>query len=106
MVDTNNEYKAISYNVGFCAYLPDFTFFMDGGSQSWAKSESSVCETAENISQLLNKENADFVSLQEVDSDSTRTYHVDETKLLRQNMPQYYNVSACCFDSPFLFWPI
>lgn len=34
MVDSSKEYKAISYNIGFCAYLPDFTFFMDGGSQS------------------------------------------------------------------------
>lgn len=60
-------------------------------------------DTADSIANLLNEENADFVSIQEADSDSTRTYHVDETKILRQNMPKYYNVSACCFDSPFLF---
>ena len=33
-LDRKGTYKAISYNIGFCAYLPDFSFFMDGGSQS------------------------------------------------------------------------
>lgn len=29
-VKTGAEYTALTYNVGFGAYTPDFTFFMDG----------------------------------------------------------------------------
>lgn len=105
-VEIGKEYKSLSYNIGFCAYLHDFSFFMDGGKSSWAKSADSVTETAQNISQLLKSENADFVSLQEVDSDSTRTYHINEVDIINNNLDKYSNVTACCFDSPFLFWPV
>lgn len=36
------EYSALTYNIGFGAYTPDFSFFMDGGKFSWAKSKDSV----------------------------------------------------------------
>lgn len=39
---TEKEYSALTYNVGFGAYTPDFSFFMDGGKSSWAKSKESV----------------------------------------------------------------
>ena len=38
------EYTALTYNIGFGAYTPDFSFFMDGGESSWAKSKESVLE--------------------------------------------------------------
>ena len=31
---TEKEYSALTYNVGFGAYTPDFSFFMDGGKSS------------------------------------------------------------------------
>lgn len=36
---TGKEYSALTYNIGFGAYTPDFSFFMDGGKSSWAKSK-------------------------------------------------------------------
>ena len=39
---TEKEYSALTYNIGFGAYTPDFSFFMDGGRSSWAKSKDSV----------------------------------------------------------------
>ena len=74
----NTEYIAVSYNIGFGAYTPDFTFFMDGGTQSWAKSKESVISCIDNDVALLQKQNADIIFLQEVDFNSTRSYHVDE----------------------------
>ena len=40
------SYTISSYNIGFGAYTPEFTFFMDGGKQSVAESPESVvaCE--------------------------------------------------------------
>ena len=29
---TEQEYGAVTYNIGFGAYTPDFSFFMDGGN--------------------------------------------------------------------------
>ena len=44
-LSTGKEYSALTYNIGFGAYTPDFSFFMDGGKSSWAKSKKSVIST-------------------------------------------------------------
>ena len=44
---TEKEYSALTYNIGFGAYTPDFSFFMDGGKSSWAKSKESVKKTVQ-----------------------------------------------------------
>ncbi|MCQ2751839.1 MAG: hypothetical protein MJ189_01890 [Coriobacteriales bacterium] len=104
-VNTSKEHKAISYNIGFSAYVHNFSFFMDGGRESWAKSKESVIDTTNKITKFLKEQNADFYSLQEVDSKGTRTYNVNEVQMIQDGMNEY-NTYAVCFDSPFLFWPI
>lgn len=49
---TGTEYSALTYNIGFGAYTPDFSFFMDGGKSSWAKSKESVLETVSGAGKL------------------------------------------------------
>ena len=100
-------YTLLSWNIGFGAYTQDFSFFMDGGTQSWAESEPALQENLTAIGQLLTAQQADLVLLQEVDVDSTRTYHVDEREVL---LRQYGTQGRSCvfaqnYDSPFLLYP-
>ena len=75
---TEKEYSALTYNVGFGAYTPDFSFFMDGGKSSWAKSKESVESDIQGAGELVASKDPDFALIQEVDLNSTRSYHVDE----------------------------
>ena len=34
---TQRPYFIMTYNIGFGAYRPDFSFFMDGGKSSWGR---------------------------------------------------------------------
>ena len=52
-VKVGEEYTALSYNIGFGAYTPDFTFFMDGGTQSWAASKESVIDCIDGDIKLI-----------------------------------------------------
>jgi hypothetical protein len=61
------ELKIITYNIGFAAYTPEYSFFMDGGEYSRAVSEESVHSVMADIALLLKSENADFLMLEEVD---------------------------------------
>lgn len=54
---------------------------MDGGTESWAWSEERLTENLNHIADFL-KGQADFCLVQEVDIDSTRSYHVDEREPL------------------------
>ena len=102
---TGQVYTAMTYNIGFGAYTPDFSFFMDGGKSSWAKSKESVTETVKGAGTLVASMNPDFAMIEEIDLDSTRSYHVDEYDLLKECMPQAYTVFAKNYHSAFLFYP-
>lgn len=106
VLDKDKELKIISYNTGFGAYEPDFSFFMDGGEYSWAFSEERLQKNLNNIGDFLKKQNSDFIFLQEVDFDSTRTYHVDERQIYYDKLPDYSYVCAQNYDSPFIMYPI
>ncbi len=102
----NTEYTAVSYNIGFGAYTPDFTFFMDGGTQSWAKSEESVISCIENDITLLQNQKADMIFLQEVDFVSTRSYYVNEVEKIRNSSDKISSSLAVNYHSAFLFYPL
>ncbi len=101
----DTEYTAVTYNVGFGAYTPDYTFFMDGGKESWAVSEENMRDTINGAAELVQSLDADLILLQEVDLDSTRTYHVDQYALFQEAFPDYCHNFAVNYDSPFLFYP-
>ena len=102
---TATEYKLLSYNIGFCAYTPDFGFFMDGGKGSRAKSAAAVCEVIDGIVALVGTENPDLLLLQEVDKRSQRACKVDEAAAFDAALSGYTSVYAINWDSPYLFFP-
>ena len=102
-------YRIVSWNIGFGAYEADYGFFMDGGTQSWAWSEERLDANLAKIGQFLSGQDADFLLVQEIDVDSTRSYHVDEYKVIEGYLNQqrdYDQTFAQNYDSPFLFYPL
>lgn len=99
------SYRIMTYNIGFGAYLPDYSFFMDGGKSSWGKDKESVTGAVRGAGELAAGVDPDFVLFQEVDRDGTRSYHIDELELLGQYIKGYYYTYAQNYDSPFLFFP-
>ena len=104
-VSPGKAYFIMTYNIGFGAYRKDYSFFMDGGKSSWAKDEESLMAAICGMGEIINDANPDFVLLQEVDIDGTRSYHINELDLLNQMVKGYYYDFAQDYDSPFLFFP-
>ena len=48
-VEAGKEYGILSYNIGFGAYEDDYSFFMDGGTESRAWSEERLTANIERI---------------------------------------------------------
>lgn len=59
---TNHNYCIATYNIGFGAYLPDFSFFMDGGKSSWAKSKKSVQYAVSSAGKTIKKKRLTLLS--------------------------------------------
>lgn len=106
VVPVDETMSVDSWNIGFAAYLQDYSFFMDGGEESRARSEEAVKDNMENITATLQGENSDFYLIQEVDTDATRSFHVDESEIIKNGFKDYSNTFAVNYDSPYLFYPI
>ena len=105
-VKAGTAYTVVSYNMGFGAYESDYSFFMDGGTESWAWSKERLDTNLKNIAELLKEQNAAFYIVEEVDTDATRSYHRNEADILRGALTGYSSVWGQNYDSPFLFWPL
>ncbi len=102
---TGQCYRIMTYNIGFGAYHPEYSFFMDGGKSSWGRDADSVTAAVCGAGVLIQEENPDFALVQEVDRDGTRSYHIDELELLNRFTEGCYYTYAQNYDSPFLFFP-
>lgn len=100
------EYTIITQNLGFGAYTRDFTFFMDGGKQSWAESPESVKECISKATDTVSSFDPDFILFQEVDIDSTRSYHIDQYAMLSEAFSGFSRIKAINYDSAFLMYPL
>ncbi len=106
-VSPGETYRVASYNIGFGAYSDDFTFFMDGGKESRARSAQAVEENVTGALAEIQALQPDFALLQEVDVDGTRSHHVDELTMILEALGGDYDASfAQNYDSPYLFWPL
>lgn len=115
-VTLGTEYSIVTYNVGFGAYTHDFSFFMDSGTMkdgtkvtgknSKAASKETVLENINGSAELITKGDYDFVLLQEVDLDSTRSYHVNQYDIFSNAFKDMSRNYGICYDSAFLFYPL
>ncbi|MGN1061822.1 MAG: endonuclease/exonuclease/phosphatase family protein, partial [Candidatus Scatosoma sp.] len=64
-MQTGQTYTVTTYNIGFGAYTPDFTFFMDGGKESRAASEESVKTHVTAAAETAKDFSPDFALFQE-----------------------------------------
>ena len=113
---TGEAYTALTYNIGFGAYNHDFSFFMDSGTMldgtpvqgtmGRAQSADIVNTNTSGVIGALQTAAPDFCLLQEADVDATRSFHIDQTALIRTAMPAYASVYASNFHSAFLFYPL
>ncbi len=112
----SHEYTIITNNFGFGAHDKDFSFFMDTGVMkdgtpvrgelSVASSKEKVEENTNKLIEFLNKEASDFIILQEVDTDSTRGFKVNQCKMIEESLKDYASIFDCNLHVPYLMYPI
>lgn len=115
LLTTDTPYTAVSCNMGFGAYGPDYSFFMDTGEMldgtstqglhGRALSRESVLENTQTALDTLQELDADLLLLQEVDENAHRSYRVNQRELTAEAFPGYSHVWGENFHSGFLFYP-
>lgn len=114
-LELGKEYTAATYNIGFGAYTPDYTFFMDEGVMNDGTPKTGVHGTAvsrESVEactagavQMMQDIAPDFALFQEVDTNSTRSFQVNQQEAIESAFASYGSTFAVNFHSSFLAYP-
>ncbi len=78
----DREMHILSWNIGYAGLGKESDFFMDGGEHVNAADEAAVDRYLSGIRETLGEREYDAVMLQEVDTDSTRTFRINEAERL------------------------
>lgn len=88
-IDSNKSFSITTFNIGYCGLDDKQDFFLDGGTGSRSSSEEKTKENLDAITSFIKNKGSDFFFIQEVDKNSSRTYHVDEYDYLKNTLENY-----------------
>lgn len=77
-VQLNQPIKIVTLNTGYASLSKTEDFVLDGGTKARMDSKDSVQGNVDGMINILTGQNADIYLLQEVDTDSHRSYNIDE----------------------------
>ena len=102
LIPSDRELSVMSWNIGYAGLGEDSDFFMDGGTGVQSASKEQVFEYLGGVEDVLDDMWPDLIMLQEVDVDSTRTYHIDESAMLARSQ----RVHALNYSCGFVPYPL
>ena len=102
----SKELTVLTWNIGYSGLGSSADFFMDGGKGVRTQTKEQVQQNLEAFASELETVNPDFVLLQEVDRNSTRSYHVNGADFLSSRMSDYQNTFANNFKVLFVPYPL
>lgn len=102
LIPSDRELSIMSWNIGYAGLGEDSDFFMDGGTGVQSADKEQVLEYLGGVEDVLDDMWPDLIMLQEVDVDSTRTYHIDESAVLARSQ----RVHALNYSCGFVPYPL
>ena len=105
-VTFGSGYTLLSWNIGYGALGDNADFFMDGGTMVQSSEEARVRKNITDIRSAILAQSPDFIFLQEADINSKRSYHIDETALIRAAFPEYQSTFAYNFKTEYVPYPL
>lgn len=99
------ELSVLSFNTGYAALGENQNFFMDGGEMVRPESKSDVQTNLDGIASIIKESACDIYFLQEVDLNSQRSYHIDETAFYEDALG-LDGTFAYNFFCPFVPYPL
>lgn len=96
--------RFLIWNIGYTGLGAESDFFYDGGKMVHPKKEW-VEKNLEGIAETLEENIADFVLLQEVDSNAQRSYYTNQLEDIQAVLPEYHYSFATNFRVEFIPYP-
>lgn len=104
-VDFDKTYRIISFNTGYGGLGEDADFFMDGGTGVNPASQEVVLDNMSGIERILSEADADFLLLQEVDTDSDRSFGQNQWLRYENTLKHYESRFALNYSCDYVPYP-
>ena len=103
-ISNEDTFRVMTFNTGYAGLDKTEDFFMDGGHEVQPDSQEQVEDNLKGIGEILSANPADAYFLQEVDTDSKRSYHLNEEtyyeNILDMDGVLAYNFKCDCVPYP------
>lgn len=106
IIDRNQTFSLLTYNIGYGGMDEGRDFFMDGGTHSRSESKEKTVENLQGMEEFIKDIKASFIFLQEVDVNATRSYHINEYGYFKNSLSNYSSSLAINYKSPWVPVPI
>lgn len=119
-MQADNEYRILTYNIGFGAYQQDYTCVLDHayipdenggwervtGKNLKALSYEDAERNTNGAADTVVKYEPDFVMIQEIDSKSDRARGINQVQLFLDKVPHTGSSYCINFHTPYLCYPL
>ena len=103
---TGSGLRLVTFNTGFGGLGEDADFFMDGGNGVNPTSQDTVKQNMLGIEEILREQEADFLLLQEVDTDSKRSFHLNQWLQYEYDLADYETRFAMNYSCDYVPYPL
>ncbi len=100
------KFSVLTWNIGYAGLDASEDFFMDGGTMSMPKNKEVVQKNVAGIENFIRSHERDFISLQEVDENSARSYGINEISEISKMLKDYFGYYALNYKVNFVPVPV
>lgn len=105
-LSVGDSVNIMTWNMGYGGLDASADFFMDGGKHVQSSDKETVTENVTAVADFIQQSQADVIFLQEVDTDSKRSYGIDELKLIAENTSGFENSFALNYKTLYVPYPL
>lgn len=89
LMESENPITLLTYNIGYGGLDNSWDSYNAGGTNTKARSESHVEKNLESIVENIDDINPDILLLQEIDTNSKRSFYIDQLSFFNEKYPNY-----------------
>lgn len=101
-----DSFTIMTWNTGYGGLDEEADFFMDGGTHVQSSDENKVKENISVINDFIQESEADIVFLQELDTDSKRSYGINEYDMVSQAANGFQSTYALNYKTLYVPYPL
>lgn len=103
---SGDTFKIMTLNTGYGGLGRDADFFMDGGESVNPDSRETVVQNMLGVEDIVRSVGADFVLLQEVDTDSKRSFEINQWRQYEYDFEDYESRYALNYSCQYVPYPL